>query len=385
MGWRNTGCRLRPVFLSPGEEDKVLSVSADLHVSDESSLPVSVLMTTFNGVKYLRETIDSILGQTWQDFEFVIIDDCSTDQTVEIIRSYSDPRIVLVENENNIGISESRNKAIRRARGEYIFVTDQDDVSEPERIKLQLSYLRVHPDIDVLGARVYFIKDGARVEDDMRVLTEPYQIEVALFFARHNLTYSSMALKRKFVREHDVCFRAQYHYAEDYELYHRMALSGRLSVLPDALVGYRLHESNNSKIKYDEMTRNGVSFMRDAYARVLAREVDEVEGCLIWHGLIEKLPQTSTSDLRKLGALTAKVMSAFESRNIDDKLRCDWIRQFCSMIWFDVVERSLQKLGFDALRVYDEFDQLHEYKPGVVRKAKALGVCLLTKMKAASS
>ena len=106
---------------------------------------VSVLMSVYNGEKYLREAVESILNQTFRDFEFIIIDDGSTDSTNEIIRSYSDCRIRLLENEENIGLTKSLNKGIDQCRGEYIARMDGDDVSLQQRFSKQLEYLINNP------------------------------------------------------------------------------------------------------------------------------------------------------------------------------------------------------------------------------------------------
>ena len=93
---------------------------------------VSVVMSVYNCEEYIRESIDSILAQTFQDFEFVIINDCSTDKTTEILLGYEDPRVILINNEKNLGVTKSLNIGIRRARAKYIARQDADDISTPE-------------------------------------------------------------------------------------------------------------------------------------------------------------------------------------------------------------------------------------------------------------
>ncbi|SVC41049.1 uncharacterized protein METZ01_LOCUS293903, partial [marine metagenome] len=115
----------------------------------ESNLPlITVLMPVYNGAKYLNEAIDSILNQTFQNFEFIIIDDGSTDDSVKIIKSYDDNRIRLVENRNNLGQSETLNKGLSLTRGKYIARMDQDDISMPERLKKQFEFMENNSDVD---------------------------------------------------------------------------------------------------------------------------------------------------------------------------------------------------------------------------------------------
>ncbi len=139
-------------------------------------------MSVYNGEKYLREAIDSILGQTFKDFEFLIIDDGSTDSSVEIIRSYADPRIRLIQNEENIGLSRSLNKGLKLARGEYIARMDADDISLPRRLAAQVGLLDKQPDIGLVGTSIQLIDcDGERMHVH-RVPTTHAQILWALCF-----------------------------------------------------------------------------------------------------------------------------------------------------------------------------------------------------------
>jgi glycosyltransferase involved in cell wall biosynthesis len=112
---------------------------------------VTVLMSVYNGEEHLREAIDSILNQTYKNFEFLIIDDGSTDGSVNIIRSYLDPRIRLIKNKKNIGITRSLNKGLKLARGEYIARMDDDDIAFPERLEKQVRFLNEHVNVGLVG------------------------------------------------------------------------------------------------------------------------------------------------------------------------------------------------------------------------------------------
>lgn len=112
---------------------------------------ISVVMPVYNGEKYLRECIDSVLTQTFTDFEFIIVDDGSTDNTESIIKSYTDDRIVYIKHEHS-GISESLNLGIRRAIGIYIARMDADDIMYPDRLEYQFKWMQEHPDVDIMGA-----------------------------------------------------------------------------------------------------------------------------------------------------------------------------------------------------------------------------------------
>ena len=119
---------------------------------------ISVAMAVYNGEKYLREAVDSILNQTFTDFEFIIINDGSTDRTREILESYNDPRIVLI-NQEHIGFTKSLNKGIALAKGDYIARQDADDISMPERLEKQLEFLENNKNVALLGTAAKIVDE----------------------------------------------------------------------------------------------------------------------------------------------------------------------------------------------------------------------------------
>ena len=135
-------------------------------------IDISVIMPVFNEEKYLHEAIDSILHQTFDRFEFIIIDDASTDNSLAIIQSYADERIVLICNEYNVGNYPSRNKGLEIAVGKYICVMDADDVAYPQRLELQYQYLEACPDLWILGVcREYVLQSILKTLDEFKNLT----------------------------------------------------------------------------------------------------------------------------------------------------------------------------------------------------------------------
>src|SRR4029079_12299348 len=112
---------------------------------------VTVLMSVYNGERFIEATVRSVLGQTFSEFEFLIVNDGSTDRTRELVASYNDPRVRLVDNNGNIGQTRSLNRGLRMAAGELIARQDSDDVSEPERLRKQVNFMDSHPEVALLG------------------------------------------------------------------------------------------------------------------------------------------------------------------------------------------------------------------------------------------
>ena len=147
---------------------------------------VSVVMPVYNGERYLAEAIASILGQTFADFEFIIVDDGSSDGSPEIVREYAqrDSRILSVFLEKNQGEASARNRGIERASGKYIAAMDSDDISLPDRLRLQLEFLNKNPTIGVLGGNVWVIDQDYKFLGQSKLPQEHPLIAWGLFFPR---------------------------------------------------------------------------------------------------------------------------------------------------------------------------------------------------------
>lgn len=341
---------------------------------------VTVAMTTYNGATHLRETIDSILAQTFDQFEFLIVDDASKDDTRSIIGAYGDSRIRLVENERNLGISESRNRAIRLARGEYIAATDQDDLSARTRLERQVEYLDSHPETILVSSAVRLLEYGSGRTDPMPVFDEPRKLHFALFFGRHNVTYSSICARLDTLKKHELTFKPEFHYAEDYELYHRIAKVGSMVTLSEALVTYRLHGENNSIIRYETMSDNGRRFLQQAFQDLLGREFTGGEIERVWRVVVEKKPAQNMGELMAVGALLAESLNAFEERYPGKSSYADSVGELASEIWWSVVRASSREIGVNALQAFSSYSDLRSWSPSLAGRANTVLMSLFKSM-----
>ena len=199
---------------------------------------VSIIMAVYNGSRYLREAMDSVVSQDYRDYEFVIVDDCSTDDTPAIIAAYNDPRIVYVRNEHNAGQTPSLNVALRLARGQYVARIDADDAYQPGKLRQQVAYLDAHPDVAVCGtAAVKFDGEGK----EFGLFTPPLRSADVEFSIYHRVPVCHVSVMMR----RDVILAAggydeTYRYAADYALWSTLLKGGqRIANLPDALMKYR--------------------------------------------------------------------------------------------------------------------------------------------------
>ena len=201
-------------------------------------------MPVYNGERYLREAMDSILSQTFRDFEFLIIDDASTDGSVEIIKSYTDPRICLVHNEINLGRCATPNKGLDLAKGEYLARMDCDDISLPTRLEKQVIFLNTHPDVGVCGTWVKLFM-GADYVIKYPITHEEIKCQLLLGC---QLAHSSVMLRKKVLLDHHLYYDVNCKLAEDYELWTRCSYVTKLANIPEVLVKYRWHAEQISQI-----------------------------------------------------------------------------------------------------------------------------------------
>lgn len=201
---------------------------------------VTVLMSVYNGEPYVREAIESILGQTFEDFEFLIVDDGSTDGTREVTRSYADPRMHLIENERNLGLTTSLNRGLALSRGEFVARQDADDISEPERLARQVAFLREHPDVALLGSGYRRIDDGGRVIKEKNPVCDCTELRWRLLFYCP-FVHSAVMLRRGAVLNQVGFYDETLSYAQDYELWHRIARRAAVANLPELLLRLRVH------------------------------------------------------------------------------------------------------------------------------------------------
>ncbi|SFL68888.1 glycosyltransferase family 2 protein [Pelosinus propionicus] len=237
---------------------------------------VTVLMPVYNGSRYLREAMDSITRQTFYDFEFLIINDGSADHSKDIITSYKDGRIRLIENEKNIGISASLNKGIAFARGRYIARMDGDDISMPERLYKQVLFMESHPQIGVCGSWVKTI--GEWYQGQLWELsTEPEQIKCQLLFTT-SLSHPSVLIRREVLKNTGLSYNGRYKYAQDYKLWMELAKTTLLANIPEALVQYRFNDNQVSTRYHREQMQEVDSIrLEQLYALGIAPTLAELE------------------------------------------------------------------------------------------------------------
>lgn len=208
---------------------------------------ISVIMSVYNGERYLKEAIDSILNQTFADFEFIIVNDASTDSSLKIMQSYDDERIKIISNEKNIGLTKSLNKALEQARGGFIARQDADDSSLPNRLEEQLRYFKQHPEVALLGTSLYIIDENGKIIGRRALSVDPSKE----FFKGSWFAHGSAMFKSEVAHEFGG-YNELFRYCQDYELWLRIAKRYQVKGLTHGLYKLRFHDENVQFKKKDE-------------------------------------------------------------------------------------------------------------------------------------
>lgn len=213
---------------------------------------VTVLMPVYNGEKYLQEAIDSILNQTFIDFEFLIVDDGSQDESIGIVKSYTDPRIRLIENSENRGIEHVLNQGLEIAQGRYIARMDCDDISMNRRLELQVMFMEQNPEVGVLGGAFRtFGTNGMRGVD--RLPENDNELKAQLLFdgpfAHPTVMFRKTALG-------DVRYSSDYQYVKDYDFWTKLAPITKFANLSENLLFYRVHPTQVGSANKEEQRKN---------------------------------------------------------------------------------------------------------------------------------
>lgn len=211
---------------------------------------ISVIMATCNtDIRYLREAVESILNQSFKDFELIVIDDGSTNETWDYLNSLSDDRIRLIRNEANVGVTKSLNIGLKAARGQYIARMDADDISARDRLEKQLAYMEFHPETVMCGSWVQDIGDATTIRRSRIKDMDTYRIKTLFYYP--GPLHPTMFIRHSILDEHGIEYDESLIYAQDYALCAELGKLGNVAILSDVLLNRRIHPSRITQKHYE--------------------------------------------------------------------------------------------------------------------------------------
>ena len=228
---------------------------------------VSVLIAVHNGERYLQAAIESILGQDFADFECIIVDDGSIDDTPRMLAGYSDSRVRVLYNAENIGLTKSLNRGLNAAKGEYIARQDADDLSLPNRLREQVTYLDTHPEAMLVTGNLEIIDADGKSLGVQKRAAPPDIVKFRMLFYNHVGGHSQVMFRREAALDvggYDESRR----YSQDYDLWLRLLNRGEIAILPRVWLQWRQHEGGISSEKFAEQEQISLALSQEALKRV---------------------------------------------------------------------------------------------------------------------
>jgi len=222
-------------------------------------------MAVYNGMPYLTVAVESILAQTYKNFEFIIVDDASTDKSRKYLKSLKDKRISLLRNNKNLGLAASLNRGLKRAGGEYIARMDADDISLPQRFEVQLNFMNANPDIDLCGTWVEKINSAGKIIGETKHPQADTSIKKLLAW-QSAIVHPTFFAKSKFFSELNN-YDPKYDYAEEYELLMRAKNRFKMANVPQKLLLWRIWNNRRSRQSWEKMEQVDFAIKQDAYKR----------------------------------------------------------------------------------------------------------------------
>ncbi len=335
---------------------------------------ISVVMCVHNGSRYLRAAIDSVLNQSFGDFEFIIVDDASTDSTPDILAAYArrDDRIRLLRNEQNLTAPKSANRGLRAARGEFIARMDADDICMPDRFEKQVTHLENNPNIILVGGAAHHIDANGRRTGLYRGGAIPPVFAWNAFFFSPAMQPTVM-FRTGVMRKHNLYYDQQFNRAADYELWLRMIGVGECCELTDILVQYRTHDKNISTQYADIQTevarRARLQYTKQAFPNIPFAQIEALQEFI--------QPQTPNAkyDLAKAFACIRSMEKSYIDKNNFDRSSISAIRRSTARIVFwKIVAQGVRCAGAAAntLKFLSDYfpEYTHELITGVSRQIR---------------
>lgn len=287
-------------------------------IFSDRSPSVSVVMPVYNGDKYLIEAIQSILNQTFYDFEIIIIDDGSKDKSRSIVKSIIDRRIVFIQNSLNRGNYCCRNYGMQISKGKYICVMDADDISEPERLQKQFQFMEDNSEIGICGTFIRNIPSNI----SPRFITDCEHLKVA-FLSNNFCSHPSLIMRKVYLDKYNLHYNEDYYYSADFDLCARGFRHFKIENIPEVLLQYRRHKDQISSAKFDEQTKYADDIRINQLIDVLGFDLEEIP-VLLHLNLMKRLPLNS----QDVDAATKWIRRILEKNNSVAYYKQEILEQF---------------------------------------------------------
>ena len=335
-------------------------------------------MTVYNGEDYISESIESILNQTYDDFEFLIIDDNSTDNSIHIIKNYKDTRIRLIQGKQNKGQTIRLNQGLTLAKGEYIARIDQDDISLPQRFEIQIEYFDTTPNLGLVGTKYICIdKNGKPIHNNsIQFETNSNAIKWQLLW-RQVIGHSTVMYKKE---EAEKCggYSKDYTFAQDYSLWSMISQNNEILQVDEILMKYRIHENaQSSVIPSNSREKEYLLIRKSNIEKLIERQISLADAKLIISGTLG-MEDIILEDYKLLKDYQIEIYKKFnlKLKNKNNYVDMDMVRIMLLWQWYElklnkkwnnlIILQILKTVGLKAFRSKQLLAQL--FKDSAIEK-----------------
>ena len=329
---------------------------------------VSVVMPTYNTeVSILREAVNSILNQTFKDFEFIIIDDGSIDDSVAYLQSLQDKRIRLIRNPKNMGITKSLNIGLQAAQGKYIARMDSDDIALPTRLEEQFSFMEKHPGVFLVGSNVE--RFGAYSGITELNIKDPELYRISALFLNPGPYHPTIFINHKLLLQYKISYDEELVHSQDYGLYVDISKHGRVCLIKKALLRYRIHDRQISVAHREKQIQCDKSVQRKLLLELLDNVADNELDLHYRYGT-GYYPNTKLSD--EMLEWYHRLIAANDQRSVYDK------RKFRLYVYDSIIKRSIYHSFEPNMSCAAKITMFFRYMPFAAALKASLGMCART-------
>lgn len=333
------------------------------------SVLVSVIIPAYNMERYIDASLQSMLDQTFTNFEILVIDDASTDQTLNIIRRFSDSRIRIIKNETNLGLAASVNRAIRQAKGAYIARMDADDVAYPQRLQQQVNFLDQNPIVSIVGTAMQSFGHSKY----LHVFPETHKACKAQLLFNVCFGHSSVLIRRTVFDEDQNLYRDELRqYSEEYDLWCRLVDKVTFANLPEVLLDYRTYESSLKNDAEEKRKSNSFTIRKNFIANQWG---EQTERDYQYHDNICNLRKAK--DTAELNRWLNWLEHCIQLNDVRASFDTQALRHEFSKRCFELRYWNRQLGIINIVDWYSRTNPLKGYRPSVMQNIKFILRCLV--------
>ncbi len=245
----------------------------------ETTPMVSVLMPVYNGMPYLPQAVESILNQTFTDFEFIIVNDCSNDDSLRYLQSVQDARVVLVQLLQNKGVTGALQEGMSKVRGKYIARLDADDIAKPHRLRTQVDYLENIPDVGLLGSSIEQIDSSGNLLKHVNLAKDDLEIRWKMLF-KNPFFHSTTFFRSDIIKKYKLDYAREH--GEDYQLWVDLLKYCQGMITNDLLIQYRTHQKSWTFTKEDKQVDSSMKIAINQLAHYLQEDHQKLGDLIRW-------------------------------------------------------------------------------------------------------